>query len=120
MRQADAVTFAHWGFDFLKYDWCSYGKVAPHKTLEDYQRPYRLMGGILTKLDRDVVFNMCQYGMADVWNWGAEVGGNLWRTTGDLGLTKASNCRGSTTLVLPTPSISPPPAPDTGTIRITS
>jgi alpha-galactosidase len=87
-EQADGETFAHWGFDFLKYDWCSYGNVAPHKTLEDYQRPYRLMGGILSKLDRDIVLNMCQYGMADVWNWGAEVGGNLWRTTGDVGELK--------------------------------
>ena len=93
-EEADARTFAHWGFDFLKYDWCSYGKVAPHKTLEDYQRPYRLMGGILTKLDRDIVFNMCQYGMADVWNWGADVGGNLWRTTGDLGAVKGKQLPG--------------------------
>jgi alpha-galactosidase len=87
-EQADGETIANWGFDFLKYDWCSYSQVAPHKTLEDYQRPYRLMGGILNKLDRDIVLNMCQYGMADVWNWGAEVGGNLWRTTGDVGELK--------------------------------
>lgn len=93
-EQADAQQFALWGFDFLKYDWCSYGKVAPHKTLEDYQRPYRLMGGALAKLDRDIVFNMCQYGMADVWNWGAEVGGNLWRTTGDVGELKADHLPG--------------------------
>jgi alpha-galactosidase len=87
-EQADALTFTNWGFDFLKYDWCSYGNVAPHKTVEDYERPYRQMGGILSKLDRDVVLNMCQYGMADVWNWGADVGGNLWRTTGDVGELK--------------------------------
>jgi alpha-galactosidase len=93
-EQADGETFARWGFDFLKYDWCSYGKVAPQKTLENYQKPYRLMGGIVSKLDRDVVLNMCQYGMGDVWNWGAEVGGNLWRTTGDLGLAKASHLPG--------------------------
>jgi len=93
-EEADAETFARWGFDFLKYDWCSYGTVAPHKTLEDYQRPYRLMGGALAKADRDIVFNMCQYGMADVWNWGAEVGGNLWRTTGDLGRVKDSQLPG--------------------------
>ncbi|MGO8786854.1 MAG: glycoside hydrolase family 27 protein [Terriglobia bacterium] len=93
-EEADAGTFARWGFDFLKYDWCSYGTVAPHKTLEDYQRPYRLMGVALTKADRDIVFNMCQYGMADVWNWGAEIGGNLWRTTGDLGRVKDSRLPG--------------------------
>lgn len=93
-EEADALTFSRWGIDFLKYDWCSYGKAAPHQTLEDYQRPYRLMGGILAKLDRDIVFNLCQYGMKDVWTWGAEVGGNLWRTTGDLGLAKDTELPG--------------------------
>ena len=87
-EQIDARQFADWKFDFLKYDWCSYGKVAPHKTLEDFQRPYRLMGGILAQLDRDMVFNLCQYGMGKVWDWAPEVGGNAWRTTGDLGATK--------------------------------
>jgi alpha-galactosidase len=93
-EQVDAQQFADWGFDFLKYDWCSYGKAAPHETLEDYQRPYRLMGGILAKLDRDIVFNLCQYGMSAVWNWGAAVGGNLWRTTGDLGAVKGGQLPG--------------------------
>jgi alpha-galactosidase len=90
----DAQQFADWGFDFLKYDLCSYGRAFPAKTLEDHQRPYRLMGGILTKLDRDIVFNLCQYGLADVWNWGADVNGNLWRTTGDLGAVKAHQLPG--------------------------
>jgi alpha-galactosidase len=81
----DAATFAHWGFDFLKYDLCSYGDVAPLKTTEDHQRPYRLMGGLLQKQDRDIVFNMCQYGNAEVWKWGREVGGHYWRESGDLG-----------------------------------
>jgi len=93
-EQVDAQQFADWGFDFLKYDWCSYGRAVPPKTVEDYQRPYRLMGGILTKLNRDVVFNLCQYGMADVWNWGADIGGNLWRTTGDLGAVKGKQLPG--------------------------
>ncbi|MBN1419752.1 MAG: alpha-galactosidase, partial [Planctomycetes bacterium] len=35
--------------------------------------------------DRDIVYSLCQYGMANVWEWGAEVGGNCWRTTGDIG-----------------------------------
>jgi alpha-galactosidase len=88
-EEADARTFAAWGFDFLKYDWCSYTTVAPAKpTLAAMRKPYDLMGGILKKLDRDIVFNLCQYGMGDVWTWGAEAGGNAWRTTGDLGMTK--------------------------------
>jgi alpha-galactosidase len=46
------------------------------------------MWGELQKLDRDLVFNLCQYGMGDVWKWGGEVG-NCWRTTGDLGCEAA-------------------------------
>ena len=47
-------------------------------------KPYAVMRGILDKLDRDVVFSLCQYGWGNVWEWGDEVGGNLWRTTGDI------------------------------------
>ena len=85
-EEQDAHQFAEWGFDFLKYDWCSYGKIAgKEKSLEAYQKPYRLMGKILKSLDRDVVFNLCQYGMGEVWKWGGEVDGHSWRTSGDLG-----------------------------------
>jgi len=98
-EQLDALTFAAWGFDFLKYDWCSYGNIAPQKpTLADYRKPYDLMGGILKKLDRDIVFNLCQYGMGDVWTWGADAGGNSWRTTGDLGAEKGSRLPGLYTI----------------------
>jgi alpha-galactosidase len=89
----DARTFADWGFDFLKYDWCSYGQVAGGKSLDDMQKPYRLMWSELQKLDRDLVFNLCQYGMGNVWKWGAEVG-HCWRTTGDLGLARDSRLPG--------------------------
>ncbi|MGQ9589654.1 MAG: NPCBM/NEW2 domain-containing protein [Planctomycetota bacterium] len=85
-EETDARKFAAWGFDFLKYDWCSYGEIDRGDTLEGLKKPYRLMGEILKGLDRDIVFNLCQYGMGDVWKWGAEVDGNCWRTTGDLGL----------------------------------
>jgi alpha-galactosidase len=43
------------------------------------------MGGIVKGLDRDVILNICQCGMGDVWRWGRQVGGDSWRTTGDLG-----------------------------------
>ena len=93
-EEADARKFAEWGFDFLKYDWCSYTKVAGGKTLPDLKRPYEKMGAILRGLDRDMVFNLCQYGMGDVWKWGGEVGGHCWRTTGDLGLEKDTRLPG--------------------------
>lgn len=85
-EEQDARQFAAWGFDFLKYDWCSYGRIAgKDKSVEAYQKPYRQMGKILKSLDRDMVFNLCQYGMGDVWKWGGEVDGHSWRTSGDLG-----------------------------------
>jgi len=82
----DAQQYAAWGFDYLKYDWCSYSEV-DDKSLPDRQRlmkPYQAMDAALRKLDRDILFSLCQYGMGDVWQWGADVGGNCWRTTGDI------------------------------------
>ena len=84
-EELDAQRFAEWGFDFLKYDWCSYGGVAKNPNRADLQKPYRVMGGILRRQDRDLVLNLCQYGMGNVWEWGKEVGGHSWRTAGDLG-----------------------------------
>ncbi|MFN8256046.1 MAG: NPCBM/NEW2 domain-containing protein [Bacteroidales bacterium] len=89
----DAETFAQWGFDFLKYDWCSYGSVVRAKTTDDYIAPYKLMWNALEKQPRDIVHNLCQYGMAKVWEWGATVG-NCWRTTGDLGLESGQSMPG--------------------------
>jgi len=86
-ERIDAEKFAEWGFDFLKYDWCSYTEVAGGNSLEHMKRPYRKMGDILKTLDRDIIHNLCQYGMGDVWTWGAETG-HCWRTTGDLGLAQ--------------------------------
>jgi alpha-galactosidase len=94
-EEIDAKTFAAWGFDFLKYDWCSYSQIAPkNPALADYRKPYDLMGGILKKQDRDIVFNLCQYGMGEVWTWAPDAGGNSWRTTDDLGATKGSRLPG--------------------------
>jgi len=43
------------------------------------------MGNLLKQQSRDIVYNLCQYGMANVWEWGESVGGHCWRTAGDLG-----------------------------------
>lgn len=90
----DARTYAEWGFDLLKYDWCGYRKIDDTPTDEARQKPYRLMGGILKRQPRDIVLNLCQYGMNDVWKWGAAAGGQSWRTTGDLGLAKDTRLPG--------------------------
>jgi alpha-galactosidase len=91
----DANTFAAWGIDYLKYDWCSAGwsltNNPPGLALPDSDMPklYQLMGDALKASGRPIVFSLCQYGRYNVGTWGASVGGNLWRTTGDINDTWA-------------------------------
>jgi alpha-galactosidase len=85
-EEQDARRFAEWGFDFLKYDWCSYGGIAKDPNLAELKKPYLVMKAALDRQSRDFIYNLCQYGMGEVWQWGAEVGGHCWRTTGDLGI----------------------------------
>jgi alpha-galactosidase len=84
-EELDVRRFVEWGFDFLKYDWCSYDRIAKDKSLVELQKPYRQITEILRRQNRDIVLNLCQYGMGNVWEWGKEVGGHSWRTAGDLG-----------------------------------
>lgn len=83
-EELDAKTWASWGIDYLKYDWCSYSSVAKDHSQAELERPYRVMRAALDATGRDIVYSLCQYGMGDVSTWGAGVGGNLWRTTGDI------------------------------------
>jgi alpha-galactosidase len=94
----DAKTYAKWNFDYLKYDWCSYGDVVDgnvtnpldvpvRKNSKDDNfaiYPYKVMGDLLREQNRDIVFSLCQYGGHDVWKWGGSVNGSCWRTTGDI------------------------------------
>jgi len=80
-EEQDAKTFAAWGIDYLKYDWCSAGRIYKD---EEMQAVYQKMGDALLKTGRPIVYSLCQYGRAEVWKWGAKVSGNLWRTTGDI------------------------------------
>jgi alpha-galactosidase len=80
-EEQDARTYASWGIDYLKYDWC--GAFTLYKDSE-MQAVYQKMGDALLASGRDIVFSLCQYGLVDVWKWGPEVGGNLWRTGGDI------------------------------------
>ncbi len=77
----DAKTFASWGIDYLKYDWCSAGAIYKNDAL---QPVYQKMGDALAATGRPIVFSLCEYGMGGVEKWGAYVSGNLWRTTGDI------------------------------------
>lgn len=83
----DIRAYAEWGVDFVKHDWCSYGSLAKDNSVEEMIKPYRQLQTALEACSRDMVYSLCQYGMGDVWKWGADVNGNLWRTTGDSGDT---------------------------------
>ncbi|THD83241.1 MAG: glycoside hydrolase family 27 protein [Phenylobacterium sp.] len=85
----DAQTYAAWGVDYLKYDLCSLsepmiaaGSLAKAQAIE--LAAYRKMDAALRATGRPIVYSLCQYGFSQVWRWGGSVGGNLWRTTGDI------------------------------------
>ncbi len=87
----DAKMFASWGVDYLKYDLCSFRGIMQRESNGDLQKSdaimkaaYQTMHQDLLATGRPIVFSMCQYGWGKVWEWGPEVGGNLWRTTGDI------------------------------------
>jgi alpha-galactosidase len=80
-EEQDAQQYADWGFDYLKYDWCSAEKVYQRSQMPEV---YKKMHDALVRTGRPIVFSLCQYGFGRVWRWGASVGGNLWRTTEDI------------------------------------
>jgi alpha-galactosidase len=88
----DAKTYAAWGMDYLKYDLCSYGEIMKKQTgSERSPAAYKMMRDAYEKMHksllatgRPIVFSLCQYGWDSVWTWGPSVGGNVWRTTGDI------------------------------------
>jgi alpha-galactosidase len=88
----DAQLYAQWGIDYLKYDLCSFSREVMQKQApNDKAVQMRLMVAAYAKMDkalkatgRPIVFSLCQYGWDAVWEWAPSVGGNLWRTTGDI------------------------------------
>jgi alpha-galactosidase len=80
-EEQDARTWAAWGIDYLKYDWCSAREVYQQSEMPAV---YKKMGDALKKAGRPIVYSLCQYGLDRVWEWGPSVGGNLWRTTNDI------------------------------------
>ncbi len=90
-EQQDADTYAAWGIDYLKYDLCSYREnmnaEAPNDPAKQNQMmrdAYQRMHQAILKAGRPMVYSLCQYGWDSVWDWGPQVGANLWRTTGDI------------------------------------
>jgi len=73
----DALQYAAWGVDYLKYDWCN-------TTTQDAKAAYALIRNALNASGRPIVLSMCEWGTAKPWLWGKSIGGNLWRTSGDI------------------------------------
>ncbi len=73
----DALQYAAWGVDYLKYDWCN-------TTTQDAKASYANIRAALDASGRAIVLSICEWGTAKPWLWGKEVGGNLWRSTGDI------------------------------------
>ena len=78
-EEQDARTFASWGIDYLKYDYCN----APDDEQTARER-YKTMADALQKSGRDIVLGICEWGDRHAENWCAEVGGQLWRTSHDV------------------------------------
>jgi alpha-galactosidase len=91
-EEQDAQLYAQWGIDYLKYDLCSFREAVMEKQApNDKAAQMRLMIAAYAKMDkalkatgRPIVFSLCQYGWDAVWEWAPALGGNLWRTTGDI------------------------------------
>ena len=78
-EEQDAKTFANWDIDYLKYDYCN----AP-EDVETAKARYKKMADALRKSGREIAMGICEWGPRKPWLWGAEVGGQLWRTTYDI------------------------------------
>lgn len=72
----DARTYARWGVDYLKYDWCN-------SSSQNAKASYTTMSDALYAAGRPIVFSLCEWGASNPWEWAGEVG-HLWRTTGDI------------------------------------
>jgi len=76
----DARTYARWGVDYLKYDWCNTGEGAAKRNPVE---AYTTMRDALAAAGRPIVFSICEWGDSKPWEWAGDVG-HLWRTTGDI------------------------------------
>ena len=74
----DAATFAEWGVDFLKYDYCYHSEIVPGEIL------YRRMGLALENCGRDILFSGCSWGVDETHTWIKTSAAGMWRSTGDI------------------------------------
>jgi alpha-galactosidase len=72
----DALSYARWGIDYLKYDWCNTAGL-------NAEGAYQTMSKALAAAGRPIVLSLCEWGTNQPWEWAEEIG-HLWRTTGDI------------------------------------
>jgi len=84
----DAMQYAKWGVDYLKYDWCFTDNINP-------KGAYTLMRDALAATGRPILFSMCEWGNSKPWEWASEVG-HMWRTTGDICAKWEGSCSNGT------------------------
>jgi len=72
----DAMTYASWGIDYVKYDWCDSKEINPKSA-------YATMRDAIKSAGRPMLFSICEWGDNKPWEWGQDIG-HSWRTTGDI------------------------------------
>ena len=75
-EESDAKTYAEWGVDYLKEDWCNTSGL-------DAQMQYKKMSAALSASGRPILFSLCEWGLSSPWLWASNVG-NMWRATADI------------------------------------
>ncbi|MFO1497293.1 MAG: hypothetical protein U1G07_02665 [Verrucomicrobiota bacterium] len=122
-EELDVRRFVEWGFDFLKHDWCSYGNLGKGNSREELEKPYRQIAALLRQQPRDVVLNLCQYGMGNVWEWGREIGriaGELLAISGEASKASARPCSATALMFMQKTNFIDTGDPERGTILTTS
>jgi len=88
--QQDANTFVGWNIDYIKMDWCNTGGETANTVYAQFSQA---LGTAIANanLSHPIYFSMCEWGWNQPWTWGAQIGGNSWRTTPDLFVPTWSN-----------------------------
>jgi alpha-galactosidase len=72
----DVSTYAEWGVDYVKIDWCYAEGLDPEVQYAKFRDAFG-------QASRPMIFSICNWGVKAPWTWGPHTG-NLWRTTGDI------------------------------------
>ncbi len=80
----DAATYANWGMDYVRDDWCPEGTIQRDDNISDVKAAFGKMHDAMATTNRDMIFSASTHGRDSVWNWAGDVGASTWTTTGAL------------------------------------